>query len=604
MVTDNYVRRSYNELQGQLRPDSLFFLGDLFDGGREWKTASGDFSDAKWARPYPKNEREHAKVWKEKYGEDYWLQEYQRFSDIFFKPYHDSGVSHLSHGGAGTGPQPGRKLVAGLPGNHDLGFGSMIKVPVRDRFSAFFGESNRVDVVGNHTIVSVDTVSLSAGTSQQAATENLEHIYGPAAQFLKDVKGLKEKAVRNELRFLRGDKVEAQMKHAVVDADKLTLEDLVDGDDDASRPQVADFPTVLLTHVPLYRDPGTPCGPQREHWPPSKPPPTDAVGRVVDHRNAISVTAGYQYQNVLTEEDSVQLIESVGNVQRVFSGDDHDYCELTHSAAKNGAVEITVKSISMAMGVPTPGFVMVSMWNPVDETGRSLGPAGEPTMQTHLCLLPNQFRTYVGYVFCCLVSLSLIGIRAFFVSFLELPAFAHSLNPTAPGAGGPGFASHSSSGAASYLPLYKTKEKSDDDDPHHQSNHRNGNGYPSRVSSLTASRPRTNSHAAASSLPSTTTTTSGTSSSWKSKRKGAGQPNHSAASSTRWGWGGTGGPKQLRIRIDDDFYDGGKSRSLWRAASGRRRTIEPKVVLVEFAAMAWRVGWVAVLLWVVLNRRG
>ncbi|CAI4219409.1 unnamed protein product, partial [Parascedosporium putredinis] len=205
-----------------------------------------------------------------------------------------------------------------------------------------------------------------------------------------------------------------------------------------------------------------------------------------------------------------------------------------------------------------------------------LGPAGEPTMQTHLCLLPNQFRTYVGYVFCCLVSLSLIGIRAFFVSFLELPAFAHSLNPAAPGAGGPGFASHSSSGTASYLPLYKTKEKSDDDDPHHHSNHRNGNAYPSRRYLVLL----------------------------EVEAQGCRPAQPFRRVFDPLGLGRHRGPKQLRIRIDDDFYDGGKSRSLWRAASGRRRTIEPKVVLVEFAAMAWRVGWVAVLLWVVLNRRG
>ena len=34
-ITDNYMRRSYIQLQSVLHPDSLFFLGDLFDGGRE-----------------------------------------------------------------------------------------------------------------------------------------------------------------------------------------------------------------------------------------------------------------------------------------------------------------------------------------------------------------------------------------------------------------------------------------------------------------------------------------------------------------------------------------------------------------------------------------
>ncbi|KEZ42299.1 Cell division control protein [Scedosporium apiospermum] len=588
LVVDNYIRRSYNELQGQLRPDSLFFLGDLFDGGREWKTANGDFNEASWARPYPANEKKYAKMWKKKYGHDYWLEEYKRFSNIFFKPYHEEGGQH----GAG---KKGRKLVASLPGNHDLGFGSMIKVPVRDRFSAFFGEPNRVDVVGNHTIVSVDTVSLSAGTSEQARTENLKHIYGPADEFLKEVQSLKRKAVLDQLRFLRGDNVESQLNNNVLDASKLTDADFADPKEDKNA-NVADFPTILLTHVPLYRDPGTPCGPMRERWPPSKPVPTDAAGRVVDHRNAISVSAGYQYQNVLSEEDSVKIVSSVGNVKRVFSGDDHDYCELTHSGAKNNAVEITVKSISMAMGIPTPGFVMVSMWNPIDESGKSLR-GGEPTMQTHLCLLPNQFRTFVGYGFFVIVSLSLISIRAFLVSFLGLPAFAHSLNPSS----GPS----PSSSSSSYLPVYK--EKRHDEDPPTYSSSSNSS-YPNRLSSLSASRTRNPVSSAdlardpttTTSSSSTSSTSSSTPSAWKSKRKSS---KFASSSSSRWGWGG-GGHKQLRIQINNDFYDSGKSRSLWRAASGRRRSVELKVVVREFVAMAWRVVWMAGLIWAYLNWRG
>ena len=44
------MRRSYRQLQQVLRPDTVFFLGDLFDGGREWKTATGDFEDPEWAK--------------------------------------------------------------------------------------------------------------------------------------------------------------------------------------------------------------------------------------------------------------------------------------------------------------------------------------------------------------------------------------------------------------------------------------------------------------------------------------------------------------------------------------------------------------------------
>lgn len=526
-MTDNYLRRSYSELQSQLQPDSLFFLGDLFDGGREWKTASGDFDDAKWARPYPKGERGYTDMWRKNYGQDYWLEEYLRFSDIFFKPYYDEDAKHP--GSASRG----RKLVASLPGNHDVGFGSMIKVPVRDRFSAYFGEPNRVDVIGNHTIISVDTVSLSAGTSEQAATEDLRHIYGPAEEFLAGVKDAKRAAIREELRFRRGDPVESQHKHAVEEASNASPGAPSLGE----VAEVADFPTILLTHVPLYRNPGTPCGPQRERSPPTNPPPTDENGVVVDHRNAIPVVAGYQYQNVLGEADSRKLVDSIGNVRRVFSGDDHDYCEVEHSAAKNNAVEITVKSISMAMGVPTPGFVMVSLWNPVDEAGRPLRSPDE-TVQTRLCLLPNQFRTYFSYIYLGLVTLTLLSARALLVPLASLPAFAHSLNTPFP--------------SPSLLPRHK--EKRDDDV---RSRPRKGSRSLSRSSSRSS----------------------------KGKRR-------------KWGWPGQ---KPLRIQVYDDFYDGGKSRSIWRAAPGRRRPVEARLVGTEFAATVWRVVWVVLLFWGWLN---
>ena len=73
------------------------------------------------------------------------MKEYTRFGDVFFKSW--SG---------------GSKLIASLPGNHDLGFASRIQMPVKERFDAYFGPLNRMDVVGNHTFVSIDSVSLSA----------------------------------------------------------------------------------------------------------------------------------------------------------------------------------------------------------------------------------------------------------------------------------------------------------------------------------------------------------------------------------------------------------------------------------------------------------
>uniref|UniRef100_A0A8H7NNN3 Uncharacterized protein n=1 Tax=Bionectria ochroleuca TaxID=29856 RepID=A0A8H7NNN3_BIOOC len=165
-----------------------------------------------------------------------------------------------------------------------------------------------------------------------------------------------------------------------------------------------------------------------EHWPPTKPAKGETGPTIPDHRNAISVSGGYQYQNVLEESDSVKLVKDVGNVVQVFSGDDHDYCQLVHSESQGNVPEITVKSMSMAMGVPTPGFLMVSLYNPVDEDGNRIPGAPETTLQTHLCLLPNQIHTYIKYVAFIILSLVVLILRAVLVPILGLSPFALEKN--------------------------------------------------------------------------------------------------------------------------------------------------------------------------------
>ncbi|KIH88436.1 manganese ion homeostasis protein [Sporothrix brasiliensis 5110] len=457
MLTDNYMRRSYRELQEQLQPDTVFFLGDLFDGGREWRPAHGSFQDPSWSSR-PDREKGYAKMWRKKYDEDYWLKEYARFGDIFLDPW--------TLGGTDPGPgQRGRRVIASLPGNHDLGFGSEVQLSVRNRFQSYFGEGNRVDVIGNHTFVSVDTVSLSADTSDRAGQSDVQSIYKPVEEFLSSVAWEKTRAVSRELRFQRGTGEEVSYPHRVEDLNAAEFDTAAlakaQGAGDALQ---ADLPTVLLTHVPLYRPPGTPCGPHREHWPATKPPADDPNTPVFpDHRNAIPVSRGYQYQNVLSESDSVKLIRSIGNVKHAFSGDDHDYCEVVHDDAQEKVKEITVKSFSMAMGVPTPGFLMLSLYNPVDAKGNPLAtvgaPPGEvapPTMQTHLCLLPNQLSTFARYGGMAVVSIVLLAIYAVLIQVLHLPVFA--FDPLAQDAN-----STSSNMPSSVLPMF-SKAKVEDDE--------------------------------------------------------------------------------------------------------------------------------------------
>ncbi|TPX09279.1 uncharacterized protein E0L32_009471 [Thyridium curvatum] len=577
-ITDNYMRRAYNQLQQQLHPDTIYFLGDLFDGGREWKTAHGEFKDPEWGHR-PSHEQKHAKSWKKKYGEDFWLREYARFGDIFFDPWSKSGAA------AGKG-QRGRRLIASLPGNHDLGFGSEIQLPVRDRFEAYFGDGNRVDVIGNHTFVSVDTVSLSADTSEDSQVTDLRKIYQPAQWFLNGVDWNKRKAVARELRFQKGETEEAQFKHRIEDLAKADFSDMPNLEGEKGQ---ADLPTILLSHVPLYRPPGTPCGPMREHWPPTKPPKGQKEPVNPDHRNAIIVSKGYQYQNVLSDEDSRKLVNKIGNVVHAFSGDDHDYCELVHDQTQGNVKEITVKSMSMAMGVPTPGFLMVSMYNPIDGKGNPLPGAPKQTLQTHLCLLPNQLSTYSKYAGLIFVSLVLVGLRAFLVPILGLQPFA--LEPQSATRGG------------SLLPLFSKAKAEDSDGRDHHSSGASGfsaGGHHQNAYASTQSRAFSKGGGGGNGYL-------GAKNHHHHQHKGG---KHGAGKSeNRWGWGAAEdrGPK-IEIRYDDDYiYDGGR----WKAASrvrgrGGRNVPSSTIRAVgrEFWTSAWRVAWMVVVFWGYLAYKG
>jgi ethanolamine phosphate phosphodiesterase len=573
LITDNYLRRSYNQLLDDLMPDTLLFLGDLFDGGREWESSK----DPVWSHR-PAGEQGFASVWKKKYGQNYWMKEYARFSDIFLKPWVKSADFSRPD-------QRGRKIIASLPGNHDLGFGSEIKVTVRNRFETYFGEPNRVDIIGNHTFVSVDTVSLSADTSDEEGTADLRNIYKPTEHFLNDLPYLKRKAIARELRHQRGQPEELQHAHRIEELPQADFSDRPESDPgEASN---LELPTVLLSHVPLFRPAGTPCGPLREHWPPSKPYPGWTTPVHPDPRNALSLSRGYQYQNVLNQQDTLRIVYKLGSrIAHAFSGDDHDYCEINHDPRQGSMPEITVKSISMAMGVPTPGFVLVSMWNPIDGEGRSLLSEKTKTIQTHLCLLPNQIATYTKYIIFAIVSLIALVIRALLVPVLGLSSFALDPSPYVANVGG------------FLLPRSYTgshKAKVEDYDSESASGTTAGYSASSRIHSASTSSKRARSPSIAAGKGSNGQTHSNTSDNLS--RTGSGKSRrHSKASSTAsgWGWGSTAasGPK---IKISGDDEDAAYlGDGMWKpASSGRGRPRSTVGTLVrEILATAWRVFWI------------
>ena len=499
VYTDLYMQRNFRQINELLDPDSIIFLGDLFDGGREWApdkakelTASqrehliqigvlktddqkrddqgrNDQKQKRGLESYnaavdkdkgqlnvlskdevvsePKNVREFVPGengrWS-KWGGKQWEQDFNRFSKIFFAPEqlyperqrelfaaYDISADPISiENGAtsrhwqeyATAGGKSRHVIASLPGNHDLGFGARVQVVVRDRFESRFGPGNRIDILGNHTFISVDSPSLSAHSQfmssgfegSQGDLKETKHIWKPAMDFMNNLRHPVGKAAQEALsQYYPGQETSVVWKHEVTEAkdrkshpapDKLALEQAF-----APKPKL---PVILLSHVPLYRNPDTDCGPLREK------------GR------AISVQYGYQYQNVLTQTLSRSIIGKVlsaGDVVAIFSGDDHDYCDVGHrynvAAGHSDNImenvrtkmstirEITVKSFSWAMGVRRPGILLLSLWNPVDAKGNTVG-TPLPTVQTHLCLLPDQLSIFIDYGLLFLLTLPLLLVRA------------------------------------------------------------------------------------------------------------------------------------------------------------------------------------------------
>ncbi|ORZ09037.1 Metallo-dependent phosphatase-like protein, partial [Lobosporangium transversale] len=105
------------------------------------------------------------------------------------------------------------------------------------------------------------------------------------------------------------------------------------------------LPRILFTHIPLYRIETTPCGAARET------------------KQLILDRMGEQYQNMIHAPLTQEILQGI-QPDMVFSGDDHDWCEVAH-AYKNSNVksrgnsnkhysytpEVTLPTFSFAQGI-------------------------------------------------------------------------------------------------------------------------------------------------------------------------------------------------------------------------------------------------------------
>ncbi|TRM70029.1 Metallo-dependent phosphatase-like protein [Schizophyllum amplum] len=230
-----------------------------------------------------------------------------------------------------------------IPGNHDIGLGAPSaysrSAQADERYVSHFGNPNKVVHTAGHALVMIDAPSL-VDEDRQRVARGQTFTDWPASpnSTASFVKGLARQ-----------------------------LEDTV--------------PRILLTHIPLHRPPASDCGPLRE-------------------RGTIRAGQGFGYENTIGADASRLLLDTI-RPSFIFSGDDHDYCAYSHRYSGRTAEEITVKSLSMAMGIRQPGYQLLSLAAPS-------APSATSHATTH-CLLPDQLRIYLAiYIPLLLISLAAV----------------------------------------------------------------------------------------------------------------------------------------------------------------------------------------------------
>lgn len=301
-VTDNYLHRNHQLLHSVLDPHSVLFIGDLFDGGRVWDN----------------NE---------------WYSEYFRFNNIF-------------------NPQLGVRQYRQIPGNHDVGFGMGVNFERYSRFKTYFGNADDWFVLGNHSVILLDTVSLSCN---------------------------------NDTRV------------------RLASEQFLNSLQDPNHPS-KQLPRIVLTHVPLYRmTEKQMCGKYRES---SKPFPVvrgNQYQTVLEFEMSQKILHYIEPSIVFSGDDHDYC--AIKHPLTNFMGTDIDY--ETMEAGKPGidyANEITVKSSAMTGGIKRPAVQLISAWNPTDElsSGWNLPPkettvVDAMTVKSELCYLPSPTQPIIHY---------------------------------------------------------------------------------------------------------------------------------------------------------------------------------------------------------------
>ncbi|KAH9170147.1 hypothetical protein EDB89DRAFT_1979890 [Lactarius sanguifluus] len=189
-----------------------------------------------------------------------------------------------------------------IPGNADvdLGVSSPFSKHIRQRYELHFGRANQLLTAANHSLVLLDAPGIVDEDYMRAGSGTSFEEWIP----LRD----------GAIEFIKGLAAEEQPG-----------------------------PAILFSHIPLHRAESKQCGPLRE-------------------RGTIHRGVGHGWQKTLGKQTSSFLLETL-RPAIVFSADDRDYCDVTHTLPDSGREihEITVKSFSPARHISRPGFHLLSL---------------------------------------------------------------------------------------------------------------------------------------------------------------------------------------------------------------------------------------------------
>lgn len=223
-----------------------------------------------------------------------------------------------------------------VPGNRDVGLGesSAFSKNTRKYFTEYFGPVNQEIHLAGHRLIFIDAPGLVDEDYRRHGMGKQYETWTPAA----------------------GGPIEFIASVAI---------------------KASSSPIILFSHIPLSRPASTSCGPLRE-------------------KGSIRASAGYGYQNMLGKETTRFVLHTL-RPAAVFSGDNRDYCDMTHQLpatdvnvlAKTSIREVTVKSFSPSSHIRRPGFQLLSLIPP----DSVVSPHGSTFADAH-CLLPDTFRIF------------------------------------------------------------------------------------------------------------------------------------------------------------------------------------------------------------------